>query len=342
MSLLKRAATVFQRAPVSTAETVYLTGPGTLRVRGKLPYWESLQGSSQKLQPHYLKRLIVLGYADISGAAFGLLWRHRVEVVFLSPHANSILARVSPGETPANLTRKQWSCCQDMGFVLQRGRELVVAKAESTRQASRYYQQQGKNAFVDDIHTATHRIESRLEKSRDLNVIRGLEGSIAAAWWRRFASMLDSSWDFSHRRCHPSPDPINAMLSLGYTVLQTRAQTLLSAAGLDVSQGFLHAPRAGRASLACDLIEPFRIPLVDRAVLRLVNQRLITPRDFEFPAKNECRIASDAKKLLIQQIEESLATSCRGDSPTIHQCIDRWTEQIRNHAARDDAIDAEL
>ena len=59
----------------------------------------------------------------------------------------------------------------------------------------------------------------------------------------------------------PPLDPINAMLSLGYSVLSSEIAGICSAFGLDAACGLLHAPRFGRSALALDIMEEFR-PLI--------------------------------------------------------------------------------
>jgi CRISPR-associated protein Cas1 len=73
------------------------------------------------------------------------------------------------------------------------------------------------------------------------------------------------------------------MLSFGYTLLGTAAESAVLRVGLDPLLGVFHAPDYGRPSLALDLIEEFRSVLVDALVLRLVNRREVAPEDFEQP-----------------------------------------------------------
>lgn len=85
---------------------------------------------------------------------------------------------------------------------------------------------------------------------------------------------------FSARQMHPSLDPLNALLSLGYTLLTQELTGMLESVGLDPYLGFLHQIEYNRPSLALDLIEPFRYPIVDRLVLRTVNLRQVQADDF--------------------------------------------------------------
>ncbi|MCM2374436.1 CRISPR-associated endonuclease Cas1 [Aporhodopirellula aestuarii] len=317
------------RSRVATAETIYLNGPATLRVRGKLLVFEPIDGKPQTLHPKTIRRIVVVGYADVSGVAFGLLWRHKIEVVFVSPTMDRVVARVSPGAVPTSLTYCQYNACQDPNFGLDRARDLIAAKSVATQEASRYYQRQGRAEFADQVTRLTKKAPALLRKAESLNAVRGIEGSIAAAWWKRFRSMIDPDWSFRQRQFHPAPDPVNAMLSFGYTLLLGRADTLLTVAGLDVRQGFLHTHRPGRASLACDVIEPFRIPVVDRTVVKLLRRRQVKLSDFDCHEGERCSMSVAAKNQLVNGLEERLA---KQEQAELIALIERTRRQIRDHA----------
>ena len=57
-------------------------------------------------------------------------------------------------------------------------------------------------------------------------------------------------------------------------------RAMAEGSGLEPHLGFLHRVDYGRPSLALDLLEPFRAPLVDRLTLRLINERILTGDDF--------------------------------------------------------------
>lgn len=92
--------------------------------------------------------------------------------------------------------------------------------------------------------------------------------------------MNRSGFPFAGRRMHPPPDPVNALLSLGYTLATNELRGIAEPHGLEPHLGFLHRADYGRPSLALDLVEPFRAALVDRLTLRLVNERILTAEDF--------------------------------------------------------------
>jgi CRISPR-associated protein Cas1 len=108
----------------------------------------------------------------------------------------------------------------------------------------------------------------------------GYEGSAASTYFTAFAALNRSDLPFEGREKHPAPDPVNALLSLGYTLVMNEIRGLAEGLGLEPHLGFLHRVDYGRPSLALDLLEPFRAPLVDRLTLRVVNERVLTAGDF--------------------------------------------------------------
>jgi CRISPR-associated protein Cas1 len=86
---------------------------------------------------------------------------------------------------------------------------------------------------------------------------------------------------------------VNALFSLGHTLLATQALGRVEAAGLDAWQGFLHVPVSGRPALALDIMEPLR-PWVELFVLDLLDTAL-SPEDFRCSEGEGCRLDKDAR-----------------------------------------------
>lgn len=120
----------------------------------------------------------------------------------------------------------------------------------------------------------------QVEQAAELSSLLGLEGAGARAYFAAFARMVRHTFGFIGRRRHPAPDPVNALLSLGYTMVYNEIASLLDGLGFDPYLGFFHQPDYGHATLASDLLEEFRAPLVDRLTLSLINNRVFTAEDF--------------------------------------------------------------
>ena len=127
---------------------------------------------------------------------------------------------------------------------------------------------------------AMRRMAGNIAGARDHAELLGYVGAAAAGYFGAFPEMNRSGLPFDGRRKHPATDPINGLLSLGYTLAMNEIRALVEGAGMEPHLGFLHRVDYGRPSLALDLLEPFRAPLVDRLALKLVNERTLTEADF--------------------------------------------------------------
>lgn len=123
----------------------------------------------------------------------------------------------------------------------------------------------------------------------DLEAVRGLEGRAAAIYFAHFASMLKGTagidFDFNGRNRRPPRDPLNALLSQGYSILAKELAGICHAVGLDPFIGFFHQPGYGRPALALDLMEEFRPLIADSVALSLLNRQELGPGDFENTAR---------------------------------------------------------
>ncbi|MGH3184267.1 MAG: CRISPR-associated endonuclease Cas1, partial [Streptosporangiaceae bacterium] len=121
----------------------------------------------------------------------------------------------------------------------------------------------------------------------------GLEGTAARLYFEHFAGMLKPDddqepdgcaaavgFDFAGRNRRPPRDPVNALLSLAYSLLTKDLTVTCHALGFDAYWGFFHQPRFGRPALALDLMEPFRPLIADSAVLTAINTRMVQAGDF--------------------------------------------------------------
>lgn len=153
------------------------------------------------------------------------------------------------------------------------------------------------------LHAApTAELRAVLERQRaaaagagSLPGLMGVEGAGAAAWYGWLAGQLPAHWGFAGRNRRPPRDPVNALLSLSYTLLGAEMLSVVQEAGLDPALGFLHGIVPGRESLMLDLIEALR-PGVDAVVLGLLD-KVLTPEYFTRHPVQGCRLNKEGRAL---------------------------------------------
>ncbi|MCX7771344.1 MAG: CRISPR-associated endonuclease Cas1 [Proteobacteria bacterium] len=111
-------------------------------------------------------------------------------------------------------------------------------------------------------------------------VLLGLEGSATAAYFRVFRKMILADIAFTMRTRRPPKDPVNVLLSFGYSMLTNEILSQIFSIGFDPYIGYYHGIDYGRPALALDLMEEFRHCIIDKLVLKLINKRIISPDDF--------------------------------------------------------------
>jgi CRISPR-associated protein Cas1 len=113
------------------------------------------------------------------------------------------------------------------------------------------------------------------------------------------------SFDFTRRNRRPPRDAVNALLSLGYSLLARDCTVAAHAVGFDPYVGFYHQPRFGRPALALDLMEEFRALIADSVALTLINTRVIAPTDF-VRAGDAVNLSAEGRKRYFNAYEQRL------------------------------------
>lgn len=169
-----------------------------------------------------------------------------------------------------------------------------------------------------------------------------IEGRAASKYWQGIALVLSPELAWPGRRGRGARDPFNSALNYGYGILYSQVERALVLAGLDPYGGFIHVDRPGKPSLVLDFIEPFRVPVVDRTVLGLVNRgmalaqdergMLTQPTRRQLAEKILARLESaepyaDKRhplRVIIQQQARHLATYLRGEHDEFRPFLARW------------------
>ena len=196
---------------------------------------------------------------------------------------------------PAGDARARIAQCRrlaDEPWAAAWARRIVQAKLGAQLRLLRRAQAQRAD-LRKPLHDATGTLAAALQRCASADnraTLRGLEGAAAAAYFRGYTALFAATLGFTARRRRPPPDPVNACLSLGYTLVHAQAVQACWVAGLDPMVGFLHLPAHGRESLACDLVEPWRAH-VDAWVWQQFRERHLRPELFGRDGTGACLLA---------------------------------------------------
>lgn len=223
--------------------------------------------------------VVIFGNGHMTTQTMGFLLHKNIPVSFLSSQGKYKGKLQPPFAKDTLLRQYQYAVAKDTPHCLELAKGFVQGKLTNAIRFSQ--RQRTQNAEVKTAIGATRQILEKLESAKNLDSLLGYEGSGTSTYYRAFRQFLARDWGFTTRRFRPSPDPINAMLSLGYTLLHNHVYAFINVVGFDPYCGYFHQPKHGHAALASDLMEEFRQIIVDGYVLTLVNNNRIKPEDFE-------------------------------------------------------------
>jgi len=188
------------------------------------------------------------------------------------------------------LRTAQHRAAADEAAALDIARRLVAGKIEGQARVLERLDSTGESARALRELQATSL--DRIGDATSNAVLMGIEGSAAAAWYAWLGGFLPEPWRFNGRNRRPPRDPVNGLLSLGYTLLAGEVLRATQEQGLDPALGFLHGIVPGRESLILDLMEPLR-PSVDLVVIGLLD--ILLPTNFTHSARNGCRLNKNGR-----------------------------------------------
>ena len=287
--------------------TVYITEPDAFI--GKTDERLSVKAKKQTLLDVPLIKVdgvVVLGRATISPSAISELLERQIPLSFLTG-TGKYLGRLEPELTKNIFVRKaQWQAAGESAQAIHVVRGFIRGKLKNYRHILLRRARECPHLNLQSGITSLEQAIASIDTTTNINSLRGLEGSGSAAYFGCFNQLLrESEFQFKSRVRRPPTDPVNALLSFGYSLLRHDIQGAVNVVGFDPYLGYLHVERYGRPSLALDLMEEFRPLVVDAVVLSTINRRFLTPADFTTePLSSAVSLTPDGLKTFLRLYEQ--------------------------------------
>jgi group II intron reverse transcriptase/maturase/CRISPR-associated endonuclease Cas1 len=254
-----------------------------------------------------LSAVLLLGHHHITTPALRHAMAHGVPVHFASSsgHYQGVAWNHRAGNDGAALWLLQQQRAGESDWTLVAARALVIARIRHMRELLRQRDTGGFRGVREQLQQAITQAGRAVSPASLL----GIEGSAARAYFGALAALVPEPYGFAGRNKRPPRDPFNALLSLGYSILHAQTATLLQVDGLYPWRGFYHQSHGAHASLASDLMEPFR-HIVERAALAAVGRGGISPEGFRLAGPLGCRLTPESLRrylvLLWDRLERPL------------------------------------
>lgn len=288
--------------------TYYLFNPGRVSRKDNTLKFVAVDEYGKEAKPKYLpvegiENLYVFGSIDANSALYNFLGRKRVSVHFFDyyehytgsfhPKEYLLAGKMQVEQTKAYLSAKRR---------LHIARAFIQGAAHNMLRNLKYYARRGRQLepFICEIEG----YREGLEQIDNVPELMGLEGNIRQSYYAAFEYIIDD-FVMNGRHRNPPSNEVNALISFGNMMCYTLCLDMIYHTQLNPTISFLHEPGARRYSLALDLAEIFKPILIDRAIFRVLNRKMIKEHHFE---KNMggCFLNESGKKLFIKAFEDML------------------------------------
>ena len=262
--------------------TLYLTEQGSVvRQSGQRVVVEKDGEKLLDVPLFKVETILIYGMVQVTTQAISMLLEAGVELAFLTMDGKLKGQLTPPKAKNVVLRMGQYRRATDPEFALGMAKQIVRGKVENGLAALRRFRYNHPEIDLAGCEARMQDALATLDRKTAAPTVLGVEGIAAVAYFDGLAKMCLGELKFEGRNRRPPRDPINALLSLGYVLVGNELASLLDGMGFDPYIGFLHGIDYGRQSLALDMTEEFRCPVVDRFTLYLANRNMLRADDFE-------------------------------------------------------------
>jgi len=271
-----------------------------------------------------VSHIALFGNVQISTQAIQSLCELEIPVTYFS--MGGWFYGITRGHALKNvfLRMEQFRLARDETTCLSLARRFVHGKIRNHRTLLMRNHLEPPEAIITKLKRAS---EDALE-AQSIEQLLGIEGAAASQYFQQFGGMVKVeeeddlpglglptqnsnqrtfNFSFTNRNRRPPTDPVNAMLSLAYSLLAKDCTLAALAVGFDPYLGFYHQPRFGRPALGLDLMEEFRPLIAESTVLSCINNRIVTDKDF-VKAGQAVNLTVSGRKRFFQTYEQRMSS----------------------------------
>jgi len=269
-----------------------------------------------------VSHVALFGNVQISTQAIQSLCEQEVPVTYFS--MGGWFYGITRGHAMKNvfLRMEQFRLAREEETCLALARQFVHGKIRNHRTLLMRNHLEPPEAIIGKLKRAS---EDALA-ANSIEELLGIEGAAASQYFQQFGGMVKVeddlpglglsventkqrmfNFNFNHRNRRPPTDPVNAMLSLAYSMLAKDCTLAALAVGFDPYLGFYHQPRFGRPALGLDLMEEFRPLIAESTVLSCINNRVVTDKDF-VKAGQAVNLTAPGRKRFFQTYEQRMSS----------------------------------
>ena len=236
-------------------------------------------GETPKRHPsHEIGQVVLHGFAQITTQALRLCAEKEIAVHWVT-QGGSYIGSFASGSGGVQRRIRQYEALRDPAFCFGLARRLAEARILSQLRfllrASRDCDRAGLG--IEKSIDGIRKLMPALRRASSADEVRGVEGRAGALYFDVLPALIDDGVDErmkpDGRSRRPPRDRFNALIGFGYALLLKDVMSAILVVGLDPAFGFYHRPRSQAHPLALDLIELFRVAMVDLPIIASINRR---------------------------------------------------------------------
>ena len=330
---------VIGREGTESMPAMILTTPGTraslhggnLKVEIPTPTKED-KPSTHEVHLFDVEQLLVSEKTSVSTGVLCECMRRDIPVLLLSGSAD-VLGICHAPALRGEARMAQYRAHDDPTICLRWAVAVVEAKILNARRILQRLTAYREEAFVARSLSEMKTLAHACSRAITQDTLRGYEGTAAGRYFEAYGQCFPEDCPFEHRSRRPPHNAANAVLSYTYVLLAAEMECALYAEGLDPVVGFYHSLQDGRASLALDLIEPFRAPIADALAIDLISHRRLKPDEHFEPNNGGIYMNDEGKKRFFLAYERRMTrefnSEHHGQRTTLRACLQNEARAYR-------------
>lgn len=202
---------------------------------------------------------------------------------------------------------KQAEAYLELNKRLALAKYFVKNKISQQRNFIAVYNRKFKNNILENTVKKLGYFINLCDKQETINKLLGIEGITARIYFDCYNTLLEKSgfvWNGRNRR--PPKDPVNAMLSFAYCLLEKEIKYLINGEGYHCGIGYLHSLSNTDNAFVYDVMELLRTSAAEKFVFKCINYGWLKPDDFQCNDSG-CFMTETARNVFIQRFEECMA-----------------------------------
>lgn len=284
--------------------TIYLTEAGMEVTKdGGSIVFTNIDGKRTELPSNYVTALVVMSKVQISHNVMLELLRNDGKVIYLDKYGK-VLGKVTNNEGSGRALVNQVEAYRDEAKRLSLAKYIVAKKIDGEIKLLEYINKRIKSEEISKAFKKLKLFKNLVDKQKDEEQLMGIEGMCARIYFGCFSLLIkNNAFSWQGRKKHPAPDPVNALLSYTYALVEKDIRIALADTDLALSVGYLHSLDNRKDSLVYDLLEIFRASVADKFVLRFINLQMAHSEDF-VQENGRCFMSKELLKKFIAAYED--------------------------------------